>query len=74
MAGTMWDNEGAAVADMVKQRGNTITTLSAQETARWRKATEPVIEAWLKQMKERGADGGKLLETAQALVAKYEKA
>jgi TRAP-type transport system periplasmic protein len=74
MAGTMWDNEGATVADMVKQRGNTITTLSAQETARWRKVTEPVIEAWLKQMKERGADGGKLLETARALVAKYEKA
>jgi TRAP-type C4-dicarboxylate transport system substrate-binding protein len=74
MAGTMWDNEGAAVADMVKQRGNTITTLSAQETARWRKATEPVIEAWLKQMKERGADGGKLLDTARALIAKYEKA
>jgi TRAP-type C4-dicarboxylate transport system substrate-binding protein len=74
MAGTMWDNEGATVADMVKQRGNTITTLTPQETARWRKATEPVIEAWRKQMKDRGMDGAKLLETARALLAKYESA
>jgi TRAP-type C4-dicarboxylate transport system substrate-binding protein len=74
MAGTMWDNEGVAVADTVKQRGNTVTTLSREEAARWRKATEPVIEAWHKQMKDRGADSGKLLETARALLAKYETA
>jgi TRAP-type C4-dicarboxylate transport system substrate-binding protein len=74
MAGTMWDSEGIAVADMVKKRGNTLTTLTQEEAARWRKTTEPVIDAWLKQMKERGADGGKLLETARGLLAKYEKA
>jgi TRAP-type transport system periplasmic protein len=74
MAGTMWDNEGVAVAEMVKQRGNTITALTQQEAVRWRKATEPVIEAWLKQMKDRGTDAGKLLETARALLAKHDKA
>jgi TRAP-type C4-dicarboxylate transport system substrate-binding protein len=64
MAGRMWDAEGVIVSEMVKGRGNTVTTL----------ATEPVIEAWTRQMKQRGADGGKLLETARALLAKYEKA
>jgi hypothetical protein len=45
-----------------------------EETARWRKGTEPVIEAWLKQMKERGHDGGRFLATARALLAKYAQA
>jgi hypothetical protein len=33
-----------------------------------------VIETWLKQVKDKGLDGGKLLEQARALVAKYDKA
>jgi TRAP-type C4-dicarboxylate transport system substrate-binding protein len=74
MAGRMWDAEGLSVSEMVKARGNTVSTLTQDEAARWRKATEPVIEGWLKSMKERGTDGGKLLDTARALLAKYEKA
>jgi TRAP-type transport system periplasmic protein len=74
MAGRMWDAEGQSVSEMVKGRGNTVTTLSVEEAARWRKATEPVIQAWLRQTRERGVDGGKLLDTARTLLAKYEKA
>jgi TRAP-type transport system periplasmic protein len=74
LAGKMWDEQALAVEDMVKKRGNTITTLSAEEAARWRKATEPVAEAWIKQVKDKGLDGGKLIETARGLIAKYEKA
>ncbi len=73
MAGAMWDDEAATVADMVRQRGDTVTTLTAEEAARWRKATEPVVAAWLKQMKERRLDGAKLLANARTLLAKYEK-
>jgi TRAP-type C4-dicarboxylate transport system substrate-binding protein len=73
MAGRMWDNEGIATAETVKGRGNTVAVLSPDEAARWRKATQPVIEAWMRQVKERGADGGRLLETARALLAKHEK-
>ena len=65
---------GPPVAEMVKKRGNTITSISEDEKAKWIKATEPVIEAWIKQVKDKGLDGGKLLEQAKALVAKYEKA
>ncbi len=74
LAGAMWDEQAVIVTEAVKKRGNTIITLSEDEKARWRKTTEPVIEAWIKQVKERGIDGGKLLEAARALVAKYEKA
>lgn len=74
MAGKMWDDQAVNVEEMVRKRGNTVAAISAEEAARWRKATEPVVEAWMKQVKERGVDGGKLVETARALVAKYEKA
>ena len=73
-AGKMWDDQAKNVEDMVRKRGNTVSAISPEEAARWRKATEPVIEAWLKQVKDRGVDGGRLLDTARALVAKYEKA
>lgn len=71
MAGAMWDLEAKAVAAMVRERGDPITLLSAEEASHWRKATEPVIAAWLKEMKTRKVDGGKLIASARALVAQY---
>jgi TRAP-type C4-dicarboxylate transport system substrate-binding protein len=71
MAGAMWDLQAAAVADMVVERGDPITTLLPEAEAHWRKATEPVVETWLKEMKEHKVDGGKLLAAAHALLTKY---
>jgi TRAP-type C4-dicarboxylate transport system substrate-binding protein len=71
MAGAMWDLEATAVADMVRQRGDPIAMLPAEQVATWRKATEPVIAAWLRQMRERKIDGGKLIAGARVLLAKY---
>ncbi len=71
IAGAMWDVQAAAVVDMVSGRGDPITTLLPEAVAHWRKATEPVIEAWLKDMKEHKVDGGKLLANVRALQAKY---
>lgn len=71
MAGTMWDLEAKVVADMVRDRGDTVTMLTAEEAAPWRRATEPVIRTWLKQMKERKLDGSKLIANARVLAAKY---
>ena len=75
LAGNMWDDAGKAVSEMVKARsGNSISGISEDEKARWVKATEPVVENWVKQVKEKGLDGSKLLEQARALVAKHDKA
>jgi TRAP-type C4-dicarboxylate transport system substrate-binding protein len=74
MAGDAWDKASADALELVKKRGNTITTLSEAETARWRQATAPVVGAWQEQMKGRGIDGAALLERARALVAQYDKA
>ena len=71
MAGAMWDLQAGAVADMVSRRGDPIVTLEPQAVAHWRKATEPVIGAWRKQMKERKIDGEKLLASARSLFEKY---
>jgi TRAP-type C4-dicarboxylate transport system substrate-binding protein len=71
IAGAMWDIQAAAVVDMIGSRGDPITTLLPEAVARWRKATEPVIDAWLKDMKEHKVDGAKLLANARALQAKY---
>lgn len=73
-AGTMWDTEAVRVRDMVAKRGNTITTLAAEEKARWIKATEPVYGPWIDQMKAKNIDGVKLVEAARALIAKHDKA
>src|SRR5215471_10804480 len=71
MAGAMWDQQAAAAANMVVGRGDLIVTLLPEAEARWRKATEPVIDAWRKEMKEQKIDGGKLIAAANALLAKY---
>ena len=74
LAGNMWDDAGKVVFEMVKAKGNTIGSIAEDEKARWIKATDPVVENWIKQVKDKGLDGGKLLEQARALVAKYDKA
>jgi TRAP-type transport system periplasmic protein len=74
LAGNMWDSAGAAVLEMVKKRGNTVAAISEEEKARWIKTTAPVIDGWIAQVKDKGLEGGKLIEQARALVAKYAKA
>jgi TRAP-type transport system periplasmic protein len=71
MAGGMWDLQAAAVANMVAEHGDLIVTLLPEAVARWRKATEPVIDGWRKEMKEQKIDGAKLIAAANVLLAKY---
>jgi hypothetical protein len=71
MAGAMWDQQAVAVANMVVERGDLIVTLLPEAVARWRKAIEPVVDAWRKEMKEQKVDGAKLIAAANALLAKY---
>jgi TRAP-type C4-dicarboxylate transport system substrate-binding protein len=74
LAGNMWDAEAVRVRKLVADRGNTITQLDQAEKAKWIKATEPVYATWIEHMKGKGLDGAKLIETARALVKKYDQA
>src|SRR5580658_4980982 len=71
MAGTMWDLQAGSVIDMVSRRGDPIVTLAPDAAEPWRKATEPVINTWLRQMKAHKIDGEKLLASARTLFDKY---
>jgi TRAP-type C4-dicarboxylate transport system substrate-binding protein len=74
IAGKMWDSEAVRISEMVKARGNTISSISADEKAKWMKACEPVTAKWIEDMKAKNIDGAKMIATAKALIAKYEKA
>jgi TRAP-type C4-dicarboxylate transport system substrate-binding protein len=73
LAGKAFDEGSVAGKKAAEKRGNTITTLSDEETARWREKTRPVVDTWLKAKQSEGVDGTKLLETAEELIAKYQK-
>jgi TRAP-type C4-dicarboxylate transport system substrate-binding protein len=68
-AGRMWDDQAVVVADAIRERGNTIVQIDKAEAERWQKATQPVVDGWLKASKKIGGD--KLLADAKALLAKY---
>jgi TRAP-type C4-dicarboxylate transport system substrate-binding protein len=74
LAGQMWDDQAVAVSDMVKKRGNTISSISEAEKAKWIKACEPVAAAWIEQVKAKNIDGAKLIAAAKSLVEKHDKA
>ena len=63
--------EAKAVAGATRDRGEPVVMISGEGMGPWRKATEPVIAAWHKQMKEKKLDGDKLLADVHALLAKY---
>ena len=52
---------------------NTIYTIPAAELRNWRKAAEVVQEDWVREMNRRDLPGLKLVESAQALIAKHSR-
>ena len=74
IAAVPFDKMAVEVPELVKRKGGTIVTVAEAEAQRWEKATQPVIENWIRQVKDRNVDGGKLLDTVRELIAKYEKA
>lgn len=57
-----------------EDRKNTIYTIPASEAQEFRRKARLVEVEWVEDMNKRGFDGKKLLETAQALIAKHGKA
>jgi TRAP-type transport system periplasmic protein len=55
-------------------RGNTIFTVDVAEAQQFRRASRLVEVEWMEDMKKRGFDGQKLLDTARTLIEKHSKA
>jgi TRAP-type C4-dicarboxylate transport system substrate-binding protein len=68
-AGELWDSTIEPARKLAKARGNTFVTLSDEEYGRWVEASKPVIQEWINDVKAKGGDGEKLLESARALIA-----
>ncbi len=71
-AGKIWDAAEAPGIAAAKARGNEIITLDQAEIARWKAATRPVIDRWIKDTTARGLDGQALYDEAKALIAEFE--
>lgn len=57
--------------EIAMEMGNTIITMTPEQTEEWRKAAQPVYDQWLADMQSKGIDGQALLDEAHALIAKY---
>ena len=51
-----------------EESGNTILTISAEETARWKEAADPIVAEWIAEMNDKGLDGQALVDAARSLV------
>ncbi|NWG26412.1 MAG: TRAP transporter substrate-binding protein [Pseudorhodoplanes sp.] len=71
IAGRMWDDRAALAQQLARQRGNTIAKLDDGDAARWRKASEPAIQNWIRQSKDRGFDGERLLADVKAAMTRH---
>jgi hypothetical protein len=52
---------------------NKFVTLSAEETAKYRKLVQPVFDRFKAELDKAGDNGAKVIADAQALVEKYSK-
>ncbi len=64
-----WDKPAR---DIATEAGSNIITLDEAEVARWKEASQPVVEAWIAEMNEKGIDGQALIDRAQELIAQNQ--
>ncbi|MDP4593325.1 MAG: TRAP transporter substrate-binding protein [Beijerinckiaceae bacterium] len=73
-AGQNWlDVEKPGIEAVKKLKKNKFHVISPAETAKIKKAAEPVIAQWMAEMKKINADGPAMLKDARDLIAKYAK-
>ena len=72
-AGKTMQEYDAPAKEIAVKRGNNIITLPPEEVARWKDASQPVIDEWVAEMDGKGMDGKGLLEEARSLIAGYTK-
>lgn len=71
--GTLWDEMDASGAKFFAQKGGKVITLSQEENARWKKQTEPLLNAYVEKMKAKGLPGKEALKFCEDFVKKPVK-
>ena len=71
--GRSWDEMDKAGKDFAVGKGNQIIALSAEENAKWAKAVQPILDEYVKNMKEKGLPGADALQFCQDYLKEHQK-
>lgn len=69
IAGPAFDAAEVEQRDKALAAGGIIHVIPEADLADWRAASQPVLDAWIKEMDKQGLDGKAILEDARAMVA-----
>ena len=70
--GEPWGKFEDAGLDKVKaEEGHEVYTLTAEQSALWKKASEPLVKTWADNVKKAGADPDAAMTELRAALAKY---
>jgi TRAP-type C4-dicarboxylate transport system substrate-binding protein len=70
-AGRIFDQPEVQARKIAQERKNTFIAITPAEYERWKKATDQVDEAWIKEAAAKGANGKALYDEAVMLLKKY---
>lgn len=60
--GEAWDESDQEGRDYFLKQGNKIITLSAEESARWKKAVSPIIDDYIQTLNDKGFNGKEIVQ------------
>lgn len=68
--GTQSDADGPS-RQVAVDMGNNIVTVTEDQVSVWRERSQPIYDAWIAEMGEKGIDGQALIDEARALMEAY---
>jgi TRAP-type C4-dicarboxylate transport system substrate-binding protein len=71
--GRMFDDFETIGREAYEAGGGTVAFIKGEQYEAWYRQSQPVVDAWVRQQKERGVDGDMLLKSAKDLIAKYSR-
>ena len=71
--GELWDDDEKPGRAVAVKKGDEIIKLEPAEAERWKKATQGVVDGWIKRVGGTGKDGAAMIADARRLVDKYSK-
>lgn len=71
--GKIWDESAHTARKLAQERGNNIHVIPASELSQWQKASQSVIDDWVKEITAKGVDGQALLQAARAMLKQNAK-
>jgi len=73
LGATQAGNDAPSKKIFQESKNQTISMIPKAELEKWKKATDALDDAWVKEMTDKGLNGKELLDTATALIKQYTK-